>query len=283
MNLISHAELNRKLSKLKVLVVEDQPNVSKTMERMLDTVCNFERRENSVIRAGNGREALTILREQKSFTKDYIDLVLLDWNMPVMHGMEALREIRRDDRLFIKNVPVIMVTGESKAKDVNDSIHEGANSYLLKPVVPKTLEASMKPLLRQYWSYTEIKRINSKRKEVRYEAKDLAMNISVIFSDDAEEDATLIDISNKGAKVLIETPTKFNITAISFQSAGSQSVETNKIGIEPFFWDKKDGAETIEVSMLLMPTSKTQAVHKKWKEWVQIAQKKEAKLRSKQD
>ncbi|MBI5179224.1 MAG: response regulator, partial [Nitrospinae bacterium] len=144
--LIGDLEFLRKLSTMRVLIVDDQKNMIKTIENMLSSICSFKRKGESVMRANDGREALDILIERRS----HVDLVLLDWNMPQLPGIEVIRTIRTSEFSSVKDLPVIMITGESRLADVNDALYAGVDNYLLKPFVLDDMRTRMNPLLRHH-------------------------------------------------------------------------------------------------------------------------------------
>lgn len=85
------------------------------------------------VEAADGEEAIAILeRDHKS-----IGLVLLDWNMPGIDGMEVLKRIK-DDRRFA-GIPVMMVTTESEKENILKAIMGGADAYLTKPFAVEDL------------------------------------------------------------------------------------------------------------------------------------------------
>lgn len=110
---------------MRALVVED----SKTIRMIL---CEYLRKMNiEVVEAANGREALERLKEISP-----PDLVLVDWNMPVMSGLDFIRAVRE---LHIYDpLPLIMVTTNSENEYVGTAMEAGANLYIQKPC---TLEA----------------------------------------------------------------------------------------------------------------------------------------------
>lgn len=87
--------------------------------------------------AADGAEAVEAVR-----SNDY-DLILMDWNMPNMLGIDAVRAIRALD----KKMPIIMVTTESEKARVIDALKAGANDYLIKPFEPTTIVTKIKALL----------------------------------------------------------------------------------------------------------------------------------------
>lgn len=76
--------------------------------------------------ASDGSEAVTLVRDNE------YDLILMDWNMPVMTGIEAVRNIRAAG----KTVPIIMVTTEAEKCRVIEALKAGANNYIIKPFQP---------------------------------------------------------------------------------------------------------------------------------------------------
>ena len=102
-----------------VLIVEDEAAIV-TMLRY-----NLEREGMQVVEAGDGDEALKIMAET------HVDLVLLDWMLPVMSGIEVCRQIRRKPES--RDVPVIMVTARGEEGDRIRGLDTGADDYVTKP------------------------------------------------------------------------------------------------------------------------------------------------------
>ena len=115
---------------MKIMVVDD----SITMRRIV--ILNLKKAGyEDVIEAENGRVALGILYAAKG---DLPDVVLLDWNMPEMSGIDFLKEIKSDAKL--KNIPVIMVTTEAERECVMEAVKFGASGYLVKPLTPSKFQ-----------------------------------------------------------------------------------------------------------------------------------------------
>ena len=111
-----------------VLLVEDNPSYQDLM------LVAFE--ENDIAHnlhiVGNGEEALLFLKQQKRyFDSPRPDLILLDLDLPGMHGHELLKIIKQDTKL--KLIPVIVFTSSSQQKDITKSYKLKANCYLSKP------------------------------------------------------------------------------------------------------------------------------------------------------
>ena len=105
---------------MRAIVVDDSRVGRKVLINILHHHCGFE----DVEEASNGFDAVNVLSSEK------FDLVLLDWNMPKMSGIEVLRRLRA----LGKKTPVIMVTSERERARVVEAIASGANDYVMKPV-----------------------------------------------------------------------------------------------------------------------------------------------------
>src|SRR3954465_7371600 len=123
------------LPKPLVLVVEDEAALA-TMLRY-----NLEKQGFRVEEAGDGQEALTRIAEAQP------DLVLLDWMLPVMSGIEVCRQIRR--RAATRALPVIMVTARTEDQDAVRGLNTGADDYITKPFNIDALLAQMRAPLRR--------------------------------------------------------------------------------------------------------------------------------------
>lgn len=122
------AELD--LTEKKVLLVEDHPLNAEIARRLL------EKKNMLVTYAENGKIALDMFRasEINSF-----DVILMDIRMPVMSGLAAAEEIRSLDRSDAKTVPIIAMTANAYAEDVQRSLEAGMNAHLVKPIEPSVL------------------------------------------------------------------------------------------------------------------------------------------------
>ena len=123
------------LPKPLVLVVEDEAAIA-TMLRY-----NLERQGYRVSESSDGQEALTRIQEQQP------DIVLLDWMLPLMSGIEVCRQIRR--KPSTRDLPVIMVTARTEDQDAVRGLNTGADDYITKPFNIDSLLARMRALLRR--------------------------------------------------------------------------------------------------------------------------------------
>jgi len=115
---------------MKILVVEDEGNIRKVIKKILE-INEFE-----VLEACDGAEAMDIFYSEK------IDLVILDWMLPKINGIEVLKMIREESSL-----PVLMLTAKSQEDDEIEGLEVGANDYLKKPFSLKILITRVKKLL----------------------------------------------------------------------------------------------------------------------------------------
>lgn len=117
-----------------ILIVDDYKTMLRIVRNLLKQI-GFE----NVDEATDGSAALAKLQE-----KDY-ELIISDWNMEPMTGLELLREVRSDERL--KATPFIMITAESKTENVVEAKKAGVNNYIVKPFNAETLRAKLANVL----------------------------------------------------------------------------------------------------------------------------------------
>jgi len=118
-----------------ILVVEDEAALLALLRY------NLERQGFRVEEATDGQEALLRIAEAKP------DLVLLDWMLPAMSGIEVCRQIRR--RPATRDLPVIMVTARTEDQDAVRALDTGADDYIAKPFAVESLMARIRALLRR--------------------------------------------------------------------------------------------------------------------------------------
>jgi DNA-binding response OmpR family regulator len=120
----------------KILIVDDKPNMRRTIRNML-RMYGF----NLFGEAEDGDVAVAKIRSEK------FDFVIIDWNMPRMNGVEVLRIIREDDQY--QDLPFLMVTAEVEEGTVAEVIEAEVDGYILKPFIPKTLEEKMIEIMKR--------------------------------------------------------------------------------------------------------------------------------------
>jgi two-component system, chemotaxis family, chemotaxis protein CheY len=124
------------VKKLKVLIVDDSSVMRKIVERALRQA-GLDLSE--VLEASNGAEALAELQ------KGPPDMIFSDINMPVMDGLEFLRNLPNVENA--KGVPVVMITTEGSEARVVEALSAGAKGYLRKPFTPEQVKERVAPLL----------------------------------------------------------------------------------------------------------------------------------------
>ena len=115
---------------MEVLIVDDASAMRRIIHGLLKELGFNHMRE-----AVNGQMALDELKRKKA------DFVVLDWNMPVMTGIELLRAIRADESL--KTIPVLMVTAEAKQENIVEAVQAGVSNYIVKPFNAATLQEKL--------------------------------------------------------------------------------------------------------------------------------------------
>ena len=116
---------------MKILIADDFPEVTRVIRNILKNI-GFT----NISEADGGKAVLRALKKEK------YDLILCDWNMPDMSGVEVLKKIRSDDEL--KDIPFIMVTAETEKEKILAAIKAGVSNYIVKPFGAETISAVLK-------------------------------------------------------------------------------------------------------------------------------------------
>ena len=119
---------------MNILIVDDYKTMLRIIRNLLKQL-GFE----NVDEATDGGAALQKIRERP------YGLVISDWNMEPMTGIELLREVRADEK--VKGTPFIMVTAESKTENVIAAKQAGVNNYIVKPFNAETLKKKMNAVI----------------------------------------------------------------------------------------------------------------------------------------
>ena len=118
-----------------ILVVEDEPGIQEVLK------FNLGQHGHDVIVASDGEDAISLLRGALP------DLILLDWMLPGMTGIDVAKRIRGDARL--RGIPIIMLTARTEERDKVQGLDTGADDYITKPFSPRELMARIKAVLRR--------------------------------------------------------------------------------------------------------------------------------------
>ncbi|MCA8940894.1 MAG: response regulator [Planctomycetes bacterium] len=121
---------------MKILLVDDSATMRKIQRNVLSQM-GYE----DVVEAENGEHAI----HQMKVVDFAIDLILCDWNMPKMNGIEFVRKIRSVENL--KKIPIIMVTTEGERSKVIEAVQAGAKGYVVKPFTPDILRAKIEEIM----------------------------------------------------------------------------------------------------------------------------------------
>lgn len=115
---------------IKVLVVDDFATMRRIVKGVLKQL-GF----NSIVEAEDGTNALDTLKKEK------VGLIVSDWNMPKMTGLDLLKAVRGDNDL--KEIPFIMVTAEGQKENVVEAVKAGVSNYIVKPFTPETFNEKL--------------------------------------------------------------------------------------------------------------------------------------------
>ena len=116
---------------INILVIDDSRAMRMTIKVILKRL-GFK----NIIEAEDGRQGLDVLK-----TVD-IDLILCDWMMPVMTGLEMLKELQKDD--VLSAIPFVIVTAVGNKESIIEAVQAGVSNYIVKPFAPDTLEGKIK-------------------------------------------------------------------------------------------------------------------------------------------
>ncbi|MCX7016205.1 MAG: tetratricopeptide repeat protein [Candidatus Sumerlaeota bacterium] len=130
-------------SKLNVLLVDDNANMRHTLRHMLNQL-GFDQ----IVEAGDGEVALRHLAAQN------FDLVVCDWNMPRLKGIDVLHAMRRTEKL--RMTPFLMVTAEVQEDVVAQAAEGEVDAYIIKPFTAQTLHEKIEAILRRRFNPTEL-------------------------------------------------------------------------------------------------------------------------------
>jgi two-component system, chemotaxis family, chemotaxis protein CheY len=115
---------------IKVLVVDDFATMRRIIKNVLKQI-GFT----SIVEADDGTTALGVLK------KEPIDLIISDWNMPKMTGLDLLKTVRADEGT--KAIPFLMVTAEAQKDNVLQAVQAGVSNYVVKPFTADTVKEKL--------------------------------------------------------------------------------------------------------------------------------------------
>jgi two-component system chemotaxis response regulator CheY len=115
---------------MKVLIVDDFATMRRILRNILKQIGFTD-----IAEADDGHTALKELQKEK------YDLILCDWNMPEMPGIDLLKTLKADENL--KNIPFIMVTAEAQKENILEAVKTGVSSYIVKPFTAETVNEKL--------------------------------------------------------------------------------------------------------------------------------------------
>ena len=119
---------------LKFLVVDDFSTMRRIVKNLLQ-----ELGYNDITEADDGNTALPLLKNGS------FDILITDWNMPGMPGLELLKAVRADEKLA--KMPVLMLTAEAKREQIIEAAQAGVSGYVIKPFTAVTLKEKIDKIL----------------------------------------------------------------------------------------------------------------------------------------
>ncbi len=120
---------------MKIITIDD----SSTMRRIIKNTLQRIGYGSDVLEAEDGKQALDVLSRNK------VDLIITDWNMPNMDGLTFVKKIRSMSEW--NDVPIIMVTTEAAKEDILEALKSGVNNYIVKPFTPEILKEKIEVVM----------------------------------------------------------------------------------------------------------------------------------------
>ena len=127
----------------RVLVVDDMASIRDLVKNQLRTM-NFT----EIMEASDGDDAWTVIESQFAQANP-IELVISDWNMPKMKGLELLKKVRSASN-FVQ-LPFILLTSEADREQVTEAVMAGVSQYIVKPFSGKIFEAKLKTAYQKHF------------------------------------------------------------------------------------------------------------------------------------
>lgn len=120
----------------RILVADDMPTIRELVKNQLKAM-GFK----TILEAADGEQAMQVLTSNQSVGSP-IQLVISDWNMPKMTGLEFLKQVRASSEWA--NLPFVLLTSESERDQVTEAILAGVSQYVVKPFAAKMFEEKLK-------------------------------------------------------------------------------------------------------------------------------------------
>jgi two-component system chemotaxis response regulator CheY len=121
---------------MKVLVVDDFATMRRILKNILKQI-GFTK----ITEADDGSTALAALKNEKA------DLIISDWNMPKISGLELLKAVRSDESM--KDTPFLMVTAEAQKDNVIQAVQAGVSNYIVKPFTAEAIKEKLEQIFKK--------------------------------------------------------------------------------------------------------------------------------------
>ncbi len=220
-----------------ILIVDDHPDI-------IDSITNYLNGQNNnykFLQAINGRMACEVTEKRMP------DLIIMDWEMPLMNGYEALLEIKNNPKTC--HIPIIMATGRSSSEDLDKALNAGAADYIRKPIEKQELLARVRTCLSISMYIKEIKSQNDKLVDLNREkdglvhvvAHDLKSPLSTItsFTGLIKQDGSLNKIQKEYLSIVEKVTNDGmhlieDLMVVNSYEYGDSKVRLNEIDINNF-------------------------------------------------
>ena len=120
---------------IRILIVDDFATMRRILKNILKQL-GFK----NILEADDGTTALEVLEKQE------IDLIISDWNMPKMTGLELLKSVRVSEKY--KRAPFLMVTAEAQKQNVIEAVQAGVSNYVVKPFTAEAISDKLEKILK---------------------------------------------------------------------------------------------------------------------------------------
>lgn len=120
---------------MRILIVDD----SRIMRNIVKNTLTALRYPGTFLEAADGDEAWSVLEAEE------VSLLLLDWNMPGLNGLELVKKLRATAKF--QGLPIIMITSQAAKYNVIEAVKAGVNDYLVKPVKEEALEEKLRRVI----------------------------------------------------------------------------------------------------------------------------------------
>ena len=210
------------MSKYKILIADDESTIIESITNVL------EKFDYEILAAPNGQKAYNIA------TKVFPDLVITDWEMPSMNGVELIRKLKNNEKT--KGIPIIMITGVMNTlENLKIAFDAGATDFIDKPIVPVELVARTRSMLMLADYYKET--IKQKEWELTLQAKNMLHNTEF----NTKLSNKLDDLINKhlhnnevAKKILNDIKLELNV---KIGTQAWEDFETHFKSVHPLFMD----------------------------------------------